>query len=158
MDCTYLAFSSLFWLLKALLHHISHSPIHTHAYTDGRDYHVGCQPAHKMETNIYTHSTHHSTHHWHSHQEQFGVKCLVQGHVNMLPGEDGNQTDDLLIGGWPFAPEQTATSNHAPVLDLTNVIKQNESNSDSEMSNFMGVVTYPLIYRWWEESRGGLAI
>ena len=62
----------VFWPLKVLLHYMSHSPIHTHSYTDDRGYHAGYQPAHQEEINhSYT-----FTHRWRSNRSNLGLSVL----------------------------------------------------------------------------------
>ena len=71
---------------KALLHYMSHSPIHTHSYTDGRGYHTGgSEPL---------------THIWQRYREQFRVKYPDQGHMSICTGGARNWTTDLPFSGW----------------------------------------------------------
>ena len=84
--CTFLATQNAFYIT---------SPIQTHSYTDSKGYHTGCQPAHQRETNhSYT-----FIHRCHSNRSNFGVRCLAQGHIDMLTGGAGNRTANLPTGG-----------------------------------------------------------
>ena len=66
-------------------------------------YHAGSQPAHQGQFNHSFSFIHTSIHiPLAQQQEQFGVKCLAQGHIDMWIGGAGNQTANLLIGGRPL--------------------------------------------------------
>ena len=68
----------VFQPLKALLHYKPHS--HTHSYAEGVQglpFKVPTCPSEEIWS---------FTHWWHSHQEQFGVKYLAQGHIDMQTG------------------------------------------------------------------------
>ena len=80
----YLAFRPL----KVLYINI-HPFTHTHSHTDDRGCHASCQLAYQDKNRMHIH-THIFTHPWHSQQEQFGVQCLAQGHLDVWTGGAGD--------------------------------------------------------------------
>ena len=129
----------VFWPLKALLHYESHSPIHTHSYAEwvqGLPCKVPTCPS--EETN----HSHTFIHWWHSHQEQFGVKYLAQGHIGMWTGGAGNRTVDLPISGWPALPPEPQPPHHLDIVDVSSIAAYMTSSGVQSASGLYTLLTY----------------
>ena len=91
MECTYTV-SSLYDHSKRFTLHVIHPFTHIHTVMAG----ATTLDANLLIRGEFNHSLS-FIHRWH--REQFGVKCLAQGHTDMWTGGDGNQTPNLPIGG-----------------------------------------------------------